>query len=1739
MALQITENKTNIVPYQSGSGTPIHLSPSGSVYVDTLTGTAYINKDGLNNWAYFYDSTLNITGGTISGSFLPLSGGTVTGPTQFTNGITANTIVKSGGTAMEILTADGSVITAGSGITIVSNVISVTTPIQVGSGSGSTIRCGNGNVTSGNYSTVSGGKDNIASGNYSTISGGYTNLTTGYVTSIGGGNNNRSTGDGNFIGGGFNNCTANISTVVVGGGNNTASGNYAFIGGGLGNTASNYGAVVIGGLSNTVSGAYSTASGYANQVINSYSSVGGRNNIASGGYSTISSGYNNHTTSDYSFIGTGGNNIVSSCHNFIGVGMNNCVTASCSSIVGGSNNTVSGCNSFIGGGYTNSILLNNGSVIAGGIYNSSSSIYTSIGGGKCNIVNGSSSTISGGYANTANGSSSTISGGYANTANGLISTVSGGYLNTVSGSFSTVSGGYHNTASAYSSVISGGFFNIACNSYATIAGGFSNTASGYVSSVNGGNNNIASGCFSFIGGGYSNIASGDSSLISGGISNTASGSTSNIGGGCFNNAGGDGNTIGGGFLNTTSDRASTVSGGYQNTASGYMSTISGGYGNNVYGGGNTISGGYFNTICNTSSGGSISGGISNIVSGTGSFIGSGIGNIVSGNHSSAMGYSNCVTGNYSSAIGCGLNASVDKTLYVNNLCVMGGASGIYSTISGSTDVSLTALTNNQLLGYNSSISKWVNVTPNYISGNQPIVLSGVITGSGTTGITTSLSSNVVGISNLTATGTPSSTTYLRGDNTWATISGTISGLTSNQVAFATSASTVSGSTYMIWNNTTNRLGIGNNASSNAAALGIDVSSYATDGYALSVIQSSNGYPAGYFNNNGGAGDILQLVGLGSTTNYFTTAGTIGLGSRDTAKLLYLNRGVSASAPGLNGINLVTGTSTFTDVANVSSATNFAINVLNIPTISNSSFSGTTRYTNSYNLYISGAPVAGSSATITNSYALGVGSGNVVFGTGFNTNANFLVAQPTTGIGTITITSGGVTGVNTQFTNTFKVGDTLSCGGTTYTIGSISSDTIMTVTPTTPNQAAGSNYTLTGGIRFSVKGNGYVGMGTSTPLYPIHLVSNSGTYIYASYDSGGSNYFSHTKGGNSTSHVLTYYITGGGGGVMTVGNGFSFDSSITTPSVAANSSITIGSTGDAILNLVSKSGNSPYITFRENGTYTGAFFGFPTGFQSSANGSFQFRLQTLGGIAPSSFTTGQLVMELFKAGNVGIGTNNIDPKSLLGISQTIAGIGTLTINGTTITGVGTQFTNTFKIGDTLTVTPTTTAWSSGTAYVISNVVTNGGNMYNVTTAGTGGTGPTGTTTTATQFGGAGAFFTYVAPTYTISAIASDTSMTISPTATLSAASSYTLTGGARFNVYGNGNIVFGSTSTMWWDARYGVLNIGTATQQSTYLLNVNGAASASSLYLSSTFGLNHSANGSPNILLNSSVNSYAPWVTSTKYGFWYVGSAGIIADPTNGLRLIAPDGSTGLTVQSSSASAQNLSSTVSLSAAATTSQNKIYSYTYSDPFSSANCGLRVTNQAGGINSPMVGLLASIYNNHWENQNTYALYVNNTSTVSGSGVAYGIYVTGGINYLSGRTLINNASDDGINSLQVAGRTKLNGQVSYGGSTPTIAAGAGVGTTGTPSVSIVGTNNGGVITVNTGNISATGTIVTVTYTGAFATGSQIILYPTNATTALLSGASMVYTTGTTTTFTITSGPTALTAATTYTWAYVVTGY
>lgn len=109
------------------------------------------------------------------------------------------------------------------------------------------------------------------------------------------------------------------------------------------------------------------------------------------------------------------------------------------------------------------------------------------------------------------------------------------------------------------------------------------------------------------------------------------------------------------------------------------------------------------------------------------------------------------------------------------------------------------------------------------------------------------------------------------------------------------------------------------------------------------------------------------------------------------------------------------------------------------------------------------------------------------------------------------------------------------------------------------------------------------------------------------------------------------------------------------------------------------------------------------------------------------------------------------------------------------------------------------------------------------------------------------------------------------------------------------------------------------------------------------------------------------------------------------------------------------------------------------------------------------------------------------------------------------------------------------------PTIAAGAGAGTGPTVAMASNSTDLGGVINVTTGTLptGVNATIATITFNVAYGTAPFVQISSNNATTALLSGATMVYVPSastTTTTFIIVSGTTALTAATVYSWVYHV---
>ena len=106
------------------------------------------------------------------------------------------------------------------------------------------------------------------------------------------------------------------------------------------------------------------------------------------------------------------------------------------------------------------------------------------------------------------------------------------------------------------------------------------------------------------------------------------------------------------------------------------------------------------------------------------------------------------------------------------------------------------------------------------------------------------------------------------------------------------------------------------------------------------------------------------------------------------------------------------------------------------------------------------------------------------------------------------------------------------------------------------------------------------------------------------------------------------------------------------------------------------------------------------------------------------------------------------------------------------------------------------------------------------------------------------------------------------------------------------------------------------------------------------------------------------------------------------------------------------------------------------------------------------------------------------------------------------------------------------------PSIAAGTGAGTS--PTISITGNDQDGIITVTSGTLPAGSgaTIVTVTYNTTFPTNSFVSMTPADASSALLSGVTMVFVTASTSGFTIKSGTTGLGASTTFQWYYHVGG-
>jgi hypothetical protein len=109
----------------------------------------------------------------------------------------------------------------------------------------------------------------------------------------------------------------------------------------------------------------------------------------------------------------------------------------------------------------------------------------------------------------------------------------------------------------------------------------------------------------------------------------------------------------------------------------------------------------------------------------------------------------------------------------------------------------------------------------------------------------------------------------------------------------------------------------------------------------------------------------------------------------------------------------------------------------------------------------------------------------------------------------------------------------------------------------------------------------------------------------------------------------------------------------------------------------------------------------------------------------------------------------------------------------------------------------------------------------------------------------------------------------------------------------------------------------------------------------------------------------------------------------------------------------------------------------------------------------------------------------------------------------------------------------------SAPSAAAGTGAGTSPTLSLNANSNDLSGYLSVTTGSSpAASATVATLTFGTAYATLAKCGLWPANAAASALSGAGQAYVpVGSNTAFTITSGATALAAATLYTWGYTCT--
>ena len=478
--------------------------------------------------------------------------------------------------------------------------------------------------------------------------------------------------------------------------------------------------------------------------------------------------------------------------------------------------------------------------------------------------------------------------------------------------------------------------------------------------------------------------------------------------------------------------------------------------------------------------------------------------------------------------------------------------------------------------------------------------------------------------------------------------------------------------------------------------------------------------------------------------------------------------------------------------------------------------------------------------------------NFYIGTSAPTPTLFSISEPQLGVGTVNVVSGSaaVTGNSTQFLNTFNVGNLINISETNsskYYISAITNNNNMTivyyddskgVTNTPYTGTSGNNlkyyHSNNYGSTFSVNGNGNVNISRGA------LNITTANYTALTVDN---NAFTVSSNNYNTTSTVSNGVSIWNGATLSYPN----NSSI----VLSNSLLTVNGTG-GVANLTLNGNNGGSV----GGGSSTINFGDGTSISNEFNRSIIFKTAaSRNGYLGNSSNYGNTFREISRftgEGNLLIGSRVIRDSSLLSVREDTIGIGTLGLNSgsTTVTGYLTQFTNTFKAGDSIAIsgvaTYTVASIASDTSMTI-NTPYSGTGVNGITIQGTciSGTNIVQLGVISTLYFGTNDFITISGNTFTPQTfkVTGNTNNTFfmlldsnftgtTGTYNLTNYASrynipYTQTGGQRFSVNGNGNIAFGSnisggtSSGMWYDNRYSALNIGNTASQNEYKLLVNG------------------------------------------------------------------------------------------------------------------------------------------------------------------------------------------------------------------------------------------------------------------------------------------------------------------------------